>query len=256
VLHSLEEVFHSLLYYSDLQLQINSGKDINGNNQVPYNQAELIRIDTKRPLLNVVSANTYLITQETLTNQEDFQIVILFSEEMNTNGEPTINLIGGAGINSILLESDPESGWLNPYTYQKTYSINAIPVNIYSIDVTISEATDVAGNTLNEVTISNFFDLELDPTSVSEFNKTDISVYPNPVKVGSPLIVKGVTLNKNFRTEILNLSGKVVFSRSFNSSSIKNGNIIIQTSELTAGSYTVRFVSDERTEVVRLVVVQ
>lgn len=242
----------------DVIVNISGGKDLNGNIQNEAVLSELLQIDTKRPMLEVLSASAYLIDQETVQNGENFSIIASFDEIMNVNFSPEISLNGGAGLNNILIPFASGSGWLNPFMYRSEYSINPLPYNIQQIEVVISQARDFAGNLMEDETKIDYFEIELDPTS----NGSNLSVnsssrlFPNPILAGQPLNIKSGLLHGDLIVEIINQSGKLVFVNEFNSNKLVNGLISIQTSELSAGIYSARIISDDRTEVLQLVVVQ
>jgi hypothetical protein len=242
----------------DVMVNISGAKDVNGNFQTEATLAELIQIDTKRPVLDVLSANVYLINQNTIDGGNDLSIIALFDEAMDLAFEPEISIQGGAGINSILLPLTEGTGWINPYSYKKNFGINYLPLNLDNIDLTIGAAIDFAGNEMAYETISNFLTIQLDATSIGNwpFAADALSLYPNPVKIGQPLALKTGDLKGSIFIEIIDQSGKLVYSKDIEINNLINGSIIIQTSGFSAGMYSARIISDERTEVVRLVVVQ
>jgi hypothetical protein len=237
---------------------ITEGKDINGNIQDDAVLNEILTIDTKRPLLEVIITNTYIIDQQTVQNGDNFTIIALFDETMDVSFSPEISLNGGAGLNNIIIPFASGSGWLNPFAYKAEYSINALPLNFPSIELSISEARDFAGNMMEDEIRSDFFEIELDPTSFGSnvFADPKVKLFPNPIIAGQPLAIKSGILHGDVIVEIINQAGKLVYTKNFDIDKLGNGSMIIQTSEFSAGIYSARIISDERTEMIQLVVVQ
>jgi hypothetical protein len=242
----------------DVVFEINGARDINGNVQMSGSLESVVDIDTKKPRTALITANTYLINEEFTTAETQFQIVCLFDEAMNTSIEPSFTLISGEEPENLLTLNTEDSEWLNPFSYKLVYDVNPIAVNIFNIGVSLSAASDLAGNEMLIYSEESLFSINLNPASdgIQTESGSFYTVFPNPLKSGNNLNINLPVKSKKNLIEIFDASGKSLILNNLSEGKLSDGKFVISTAGLSSGIYTMRVTSDERSEVVRLVVVQ
>jgi hypothetical protein len=206
----------------------------------------------------LVTANTYVINEEFLETESQFQIVCRFNEAMNTGVLPEIALISDDQPENILALNAGESEWLNPFSYKLVYDVSPVAVNIENIGIALSSAQDLAGNEMLDLSEETFFSINLNPAFAGNVSSSGgfFNAFPNPLRSGNNLNVYLPAKSKKNLIEVFDASGKSLILNNLSEGKLTDGKFVISTSGLASGIYTMRIVSDERSEVVRLVVVQ
>jgi hypothetical protein len=229
-------------------IQSISGMDLFGNEQIFFEEADAFTIDTKNPDVEFLSSNTYTILQENV-GDANFSIQTVFSEEMDTSSDPSISFPVEDPTSVISLNA-VESSWLNSFTYVAKYDVASSIAVIEDIDVNVSGVQDLLGNPENEITLENYFSINMDTTStIEEFASIleNVKVYPNPVSSGSELILD---LPAGFVSEadmvLYSPQGKMILSENIDP---HNGQVKIEVQDFSAGLYflQVRTQDAERT---------
>ncbi|MFZ6051357.1 T9SS type A sorting domain-containing protein [Halocola ammonii] len=217
-------------------IQSISGIDHFGNEQIFFEESNVLTIDTKNPDVEFLSSNTYTILQENV-GDSNFSIQAVFSEEMDTSTDATIGFPQEDPTSVISLNTD-ETGWLNAFTFVARYNVASSLAVIEDIDVNITGVQDLLGNPENEIQIPDYFTINMDTTSsVGEFDSplAQVKIYPNPSATGNPIVVE---LPGGFNTEtdlvLYTPQGKTVYSKEFRNQS---GDLLIETEGLSAGLY-------------------
>ena len=132
------------------------------------------------------AAPTALITvsDPTITDADTlgtgtFTVTVDYSEAMDTGTDPTIGLLPSAS--GTLTFNAGLSGWTDSNTYVAKYDVADVDVETANVDVTVSGAKDVAGNTQVSSTSTAAFDIDtLNPTvtaiTVSDTLITDADI--------------------------------------------------------------------------------
>ena len=90
----------------------------------------------------------------------------------------------------------------------------------------------------------------MDPSLAMDIKEvSSISIYPNPT-VGGAFSILLPEAGKNFDLQILDMSGKSVYSSSF----VKNGNVVNVSANLNAGLYIVKLSSESTISTQKLMV--
>ncbi|MBN2658756.1 MAG: hypothetical protein JXR86_16995, partial [Spirochaetales bacterium] len=110
-------------------------------------------IDNTYPTVDTITPDTYISD----TSGATFNVVIDFSEAMGST-VPTIvfadNIVGS------ILSLNGSSGWTDSDTYTFVYDVTNTDNVISDIDITISGAKDLAGNTSGSLTNTDGFDVD------------------------------------------------------------------------------------------------
>ncbi|MDZ4752301.1 MAG: T9SS type A sorting domain-containing protein [Flavobacteriales bacterium] len=218
-----------------IDIAIVDAEDAAGNVQTMALMLEdAFSIDTRNPEIVVVTANEYNITSGT----EEFSLVIVFDEAMNESDNPSLSF--PVEDPSATLNASG-SDWLTAATFEANYTVEGEVLQLLNIDVNVASATDEAGNSVEGVTLVDFFDINA-VVSVSELTSGSLSMYPNPVSSGNQVILSWADMPSKFSLRIFNTMGKEVEVLS----NVNNqGNIItIDTAGLASGMYFVSLTTE------------
>ena len=239
----------------NVQVELLQAKDVHGNPQVPAEIEDLLNIDTKQPLVSFIASNTYFVDETFAQAGDAIQFQLIYDELMDVSTEPTISFEGSSFIENILVNDASASSWINPYTYLATYDVNVLPLNIYDINVLVNDAKDLYGNIMAESSYDSYMDIELNTTGINDLAYTDASsIGPNPVIRGTSSQLKAIDHGSSISIVVMDEAGRII--KTIDTPFSQNKNIEIETSDLSAGYYTVHLRSEKRTEMIRLVVVQ
>jgi hypothetical protein len=131
--------------FNNVVLQLAGATDINGNIQNPYNAIDPFEVDTKNPLVNSITYNTAVISDQNV-GVFGFIATIEFDDDMDeaTNGTlsfPNDNIaVAGLTFNT--------GSWTASDTYQAKFTVADSGVELADIDVIFDGAQDNAGNNL------------------------------------------------------------------------------------------------------------
>jgi hypothetical protein len=128
-----------------------SCQDDFGNDQTKYQNLDIIfNLDTATPTISNLSVNKNSINRSDI--DQDFVIVIDFSEEMSTETAPTI--IFDPDISIALINCT--STWASTTQYIYSCKIADSDIKAENIDIVISGAKDLAGNILSDRVVDKF----------------------------------------------------------------------------------------------------
>lgn len=224
------------------------GQDAAGNFQFAESSEFDVFVDTRQPLVSILSANAYVLTEQEV-GLEALKFISIFDEEMDQTITPTITFPGNASAQSLLLFNQDASYWINEQTYLASFDLDFQSIDVLDIPVLVSGAVDLRGN--SQVASSNaaFLDLLLDTTSVgmndlaTSFGVT--STYPNPVLSGAQLFIRIPGEVEKLQMKVYAMNGQLIRSEQINS--IANGLYAVSTNNLSAGLYFVQLSDAKRT---------
>jgi hypothetical protein len=211
-----------------------TANDLGGNALVAEGALDgTFSIDTENPSVVVVTPNFASITDDQIGTP--FVLTAIFDEQMSSSVAPTFTFPIEDTEGAISFASGT---WVNSTTYEASYTINDVAVYVQNIDVTVEGAEDVAGNTQLGSPNANKFSITL-TVGVDELNVLSAStIYPNPVKAGTDMIVTMTTIPQDLLVSLVDIHGKLVENLSINS---QTGNTVrVSTAGLAAGNYFVK----------------
>ncbi len=236
----------------NIGVDVSNSIDANGNPQIAYAEVDAISIDTKNPTAVVVNANDYEITFND-DGEENFSILAIFDEEMNTSQIPFV-LFPNENPLSTITENSDASGWLNNTTYQKVYDVsNATTVLLPDVDVVITGSVDLAGNLQVQVELDDYFDIDVNPVGIEEVEEFVSSIYPNPVSSGQPLKLRFTTGMNNILLDVVSINGQLLKTVNVPSASEL---FELSTEGMSAGMYLIKVNSDLGQQTLRVQVLR
>ncbi len=201
-----------------------------GNVIAPASIPAVFSLDTRDPLLVVITASTYTVTTDHI-GTEGLQFLLVFDEPMRADMLPSIGF--GTDVTNVLVQNASSSEWLNAFTYRMVYDVLAEEVQLLDIDVTITAAGDLASNELVMDVYPAMLDIDMLQTGIAEAVNMQLHLRPNPIRVGETLFFDmdhagPVTL------QLMDLQGKVIHQQQL---APPNGTIGIPMPDIAEGAY-------------------
>ncbi len=189
-------------------VSVNFAQDLSGNNQVAHTGLNVVDLDTRNPLLLVVTANTYSINNSHM-GPEGFTVLSVFDEAMDEASLPEVDF--SVPLSDVLTPNAAGSGWLNTSTYRNAFDVANLDASIADIGVTLAEARDQAGNLLVPVMMEDYFSIDLQLVNIEElFSQAGLALFPNPLLAGHPLQLLTMADLNDVAIEIVDMRGALV----------------------------------------------
>jgi len=132
----------------DIDVRATGAKDIAGNVQIQYDEADVFDIDTLNPTAAIWFEDT-LITDADV-GLRYYYVNLSFSEDMDTTGgwptwsfSPNVTTQGGG---TGTLGHDTPAGWTSSTTFQRNYAVFDTNDPYKTVDLQLNTAYDLAGN--------------------------------------------------------------------------------------------------------------
>jgi len=110
---------------------------------------------------------TTYINKSHASGGHKFGVLVVFSEAMQSGTEPTIAFNPDLATAGVLAIDNPSSSWTTSTTYTAFYSITDNSTDYSGVDVTVSGALDVAGNTQTSGTDTDAFSVDFTAPTVT-----------------------------------------------------------------------------------------
>lgn len=168
------------------ELNLFGATDKAGNFLLPITLPGGCLVDTRTPMLTTVS-----VSPDYWELQSDFEapivVTLSFDEPMQTNVSPLITWSSNQDAFELDLN---QTEWLSDQTFVATYhNPQVAALQPASISFTISNANDLAGNSIAPGTFENRLELD-NVNSVSEINAPlAFTLFPNPVQSNNVITV-------------------------------------------------------------------
>ena len=230
-----------------VDITISGATDSNGNAQLTFEVIDELDIDTKNPAAIVINANDYELTFGD-AGDENFSILVIYDENMNTGQDPFVLFPNENPLISIA-ENAGSSGWINNSTYQKVYDVSDDTNLLLDVDVVVTGGIDEAGNLQAQIEIIDYFDIDINPVGVEEIESLLGNVYPNPVQSGDPI---NLALNgqlTGIQVDMIGNNGQLIKQLSMPDNTTL---FQLDTNNLAAGIYLVNVSTDQGNQTVRV----
>ena len=248
---SNDSIFKSFFNISDenveidsLNLSINFGKDFHSNGQLPDTLFNISHLDTKNPSTNIFNANTYTVTDGT----SHLSILFIFDESMDQNIEPDVNF-SETDANLALTYDSGNSQWYNDHTFERTYSIENVDLQLNDVAIILTDGKDLAGNLVVNDTMESRLNIDLNYLGTNQETISEFVVFPNPVKHGELLSIQTKSGSGDFNIEILDITG-----RKIKSISTTTGSVNLLVGDWKPGLYFVNWQSGNKIRLVKIIV--
>ena len=209
------------------------GVDFLDGQEIYFNVAGISATNTPPLLISSALCDTInVLTGDTLKsmNSSDFIIGIMTPEigqniQISTNSDaPT-----GAFSYSMTPISDQY------YEIQASFNATGVTPGIYHVSLTATDNGTPVGVTTKNFVFEVIYE---NSANIGEFNNSEIKIYPNPT---NDFVTIQVPKNfENNQVEILDLSGKILFSKTLSESAL------LDLSHLYAGTYFIRIIQDQQ----------
>lgn len=231
---------------NNINVSLTGAKDLADNNQLTSSPEHVFSIDTRNPVMLVLSANTYDINNENV-GPGGFTLFAVFDETMNQSSSPVIQFpeedpTGMISFNGAL------SGWLNSTTYQAEFDVSEITASIPDIDLQFAGLFDAAGNPHSINTFEDYFSI-VQTVGTAELGYNDVAIMPNPVEKGKTALIKIMDAGNDLIVQVYSAEGRLI---SDISGSNNSGILGINTESMPVGMYFVKISDNNRHQVLKL----
>jgi hypothetical protein len=231
-------------------VSVSFARDLSGNTQVPFTASAVFDLDTRNPVLLVLTANTYTVSNSNM-GSEGFVLVAVFDEPMDEAVDPSLEF--SVVLDDVLTTSPSGSGWLSASTYRFAFDVANIEASHGSVDVTVADARDLAGNPVQLVLAEDFFSIDLQNVGMADLSRNaGFVLFPNPLSGGQVLqMLLGEDL-MNADLSMFNAQGSLVHREYLGT--ITHGVRSLSMPGLSSGVYHVRLNVDGSVRTSSLVV--
>ena len=223
------QVFDENIEISPIHLEVSFAKDASGNPMTTFTENNFVSLDTKNPQAIGLYANTSIVNQW----GQNWEVLTIYDEPMRQSEIPLVQL-------STIPVNFPEisSGWLSATNYGFDHQLVGIPSQNHFVDIEVTGAKDLAGNSQLDLLELNF--LQLQPLLGLEESEDaqEALLYPNPASEGAVLVIQGLEVQKDkMEVTCLNALGQELAPISMS----RNGNRYISESiPLSSGWYILK----------------
>lgn len=228
-----------------------SAFDAFGNEQIEILASEVFGIDTRNPENLFLSANTYNLTSDFI-GAEQFELLLIFDEEMSTNEGAAINFPVEDPLAEALTANPEASEWINSLTYRAVFDVEELAeLSLLDIDVSFDSFTDVAGNQQILALFEDYFDIQITSVGIAEFNEFEgISVYPNPLEQGRSLNIEFGESISGLVYEVFDAQGRLIAS--VNDADFFSDRLEIDVNQWNSGMYILKLRSGDKASTIRV----
>jgi hypothetical protein len=222
------------------EIEASMARDRAGNLMVVNSLPAGCMIDTRRPLLLSLEPSTpTVIATETTT----FSLTATFDEAMlNTQIDPNLFFTLG---NNVFTPTD--GFWSNTTSFTQNYTVAPAFEENGSVGVTLTNAFDIAVNSIIPLNLSDVFSLE-GIVGITALNKHNESlVFPNPALREAPVFVQW-SLPENGILTVYDAQGAKMHEEEVRNSSI----LALDFSKFAAGNYFIRLISENNSQVLKI----
>jgi hypothetical protein len=209
------------------------GVDFLDGQEIYFNVAGISTTNTPPLLISSALCDTInVLTGDTLKsmNSSDF-IIGIMTPEIGQNIQISTNSDAPAGAFSYSMTPISEQY----YEIQASFNATGVTPGIYHVSLTATDNGTPVGVTTKNFVFEVIYE---NSANIGEFNKSEIKIYPNPTND-----FVSIQVPKNFennQVEILDLSGKILFSKTLSESAV------LDLSLLSAGTYFIRIIQDQQ----------
>ena len=209
------------------------GVDFLDGQEIYFNVAGISATNTPPLLISSDLCDTInVLTGDTLKsmNSSDF-IIGIMTPEIGQNIQISTNSDAPAGAFSYSMTPISDQY----YEIQASFNATGVTPGIYHVSLTATDNGTPVGVTTKNFVFEVIYE---NSANIGEFNNSEIKIYPNPT---NDFVTIQVPKNfENNQVEILDLSGKILFSKTLSESAL------LDLSHLYAGTYIIRIIQDQQ----------
>ena len=192
------------LEVEDINLEVLYAEDFAHNSQEPYTASSFISLDTKNPSIIDFESNTSVLN----LNDNLLLFQVLFDEEMNQNQAPQFNFFPALSPSVIMQQTN--LAWLDNDSLSVSYELLSTGDEPNLYDLNITDATDLAGNLLNVLTLNDLLTIQ-GALDLEIINTDEIQLYPNLLTQGTKIHLKNIAEHSLLKNcDLVSADGKLI----------------------------------------------
>lgn len=145
--------------WPELDLVIGDFSDLAGNTGVPWMVENILTIDTRRPTVSTVTANTALIADADV-GTDALRVVVEFSEAMDTTVLPLVLATPATELNGSLQYSPTASVWTDGSHFEAAFTVVDAGVEVEEVGFSIAIARDALGNSMSSALVEAVLEVD------------------------------------------------------------------------------------------------
>lgn len=199
-------VFDADEVLEDIDVAVGVARDLGGNIQGVTTVTDLFHIEMENPSVVRVLPSPSTITEQD-TGTAGFSLTVIFDEDMNTTGAPTLTFPVENPTGNITPNSTASS-WLNATTYEAVYDVAYALDTLFDIDVEVTDGRDAIGNEQVFFTEMDNFNIMMKAfVGIEDQLSSSIRIYPNPTTSLINLDF-GMAYSRELTVKVVDLLGK------------------------------------------------
>ena len=231
---------------NDIQVSLVGANDQAANSQLTSVPEHVFSIDTRNPVLLILSANTYDVNDENV-GPAGFSVLAVFDETMSLASTPVIQF-PDEDPSSTLTFNGLLSGWLNNTTYKADFDVSEITASLLDIDLRFAGLYDVAGNAHAINTFEDYFSI-VQTVGTADFGNNSVTLMPNPVEKGNTAIIKLADASTDMMVQVYSAEGRLISELTGTNNA---GMLGINTAAMPVGMYFVKISDNNKHQVLKL----
>ncbi|MFK7912163.1 MAG: DUF6851 domain-containing protein [Akkermansiaceae bacterium] len=172
------DVANSSEMIDSIDVRVEAGLDKNGELQEAFDAPDVFNIETQEPVVQFLTTNDVSLSLAD-TGSVAFRLIIAFSEPMDVSSRPLISFPVENPLAKSLIINSANTFWVNEMYYQASYDLVDSSETLRDIDVRVTGASDLVGNSIGQTDYPDFFSIDTEKPEI-------ISIVPNLVLVGDP----------------------------------------------------------------------
>lgn len=144
---------------NNIGVTVSNVKDESGNGQNSFSMADQLNIDTRNPELFQTEVNNEMLNIQAIGNSA-LVVTLEFDEEMDLDLNPSFSFVGEDPLGTSLNLNNPASFWVDNQTYQMSFNLTSVAVEMFDIVIALNNFKDMAGNNPSTPELSNLFSID------------------------------------------------------------------------------------------------
>lgn len=160
------EVINSGEELDPIAFSIGGAQDFEGNTMSETSYSQVFVVDMVPPEVGAITPQANVLNRTFI--DQTFWFDIEFNEAMSLNGALNVNFTPES-VNSLLTPAPQPGQWLTPFIWRAFFTVENAALEVESVDLNLSEATDKAGNFLVPITLPGGCLIDTRKPEITEF---------------------------------------------------------------------------------------
>ncbi len=249
ITYSLKDSSETLL---NIGFDVDGGRNMLGNAQVPFDTTGFFSIDTENPEVLSITVNLDTIRLQHV-GTASFELLITYSEAMDEADLIQCSFPVEDPLASVLVFNPDSSAWVDDFSFKARYDVIYQIDTLDAIDVAAAGGADWFGNAATGLSVTDLFSIRMVDTLVSNEHLafSQLRMFPNPVPRDASFQLRFDALTGQTDINMFDINGRLVYN---NIMQVGSTGLQVPTTGLSAGVYLVKISDSQQIKTLRLVV--